>query len=148
MPFINWLLDCELSIRSGAESADSKLQGVLDSDSVELEKSNVLLMGPTGSGRINIHIYVCFVLFFVGTSCSIKILLYSLWFFALTKDREDVTCKNTSSCRECAVCHCWWYNINTGKCVARSCSTHDVLDVMAMIPTAFVSNVIVWKTFL
>ncbi|ONI36453.1 hypothetical protein PRUPE_1G585800 [Prunus persica] len=33
------------------ESADSKLQGVLDSDSVELEKSNVLLMGPTGSGK-------------------------------------------------------------------------------------------------
>ncbi|XP_008218637.1 PREDICTED: CLP protease regulatory subunit CLPX2, mitochondrial [Prunus mume] len=40
-----------LQTRSGAESADSKLQGVLDSDSVELEKSNVLLMGPTGSGK-------------------------------------------------------------------------------------------------
>ncbi|KAL6297695.1 hypothetical protein ACE6H2_005837 [Prunus campanulata] len=67
-----------LQTGSGAESADYKLQGVLDSDSVELEKSNVLLMGPTGSG----------------------------------------------------------------KCVALSCSTHDVLDVMAMIPTAIVSNVI------
>ncbi|XP_048437683.1 CLP protease regulatory subunit CLPX2, mitochondrial isoform X2 [Pyrus x bretschneideri] len=39
------------TMRSGAESVDYKLEGVHDSDSVELEKSNVLLMGPTGSGK-------------------------------------------------------------------------------------------------
>lgn len=35
-----------LTTRSGAESGTSEV----DDDSVELEKSNVLLMGPTGSG--------------------------------------------------------------------------------------------------
>lgn len=31
------------------------------------------------------------------------------------KDREDITCKNTSSCCECAICHCWCDDVNTGK---------------------------------
>ena len=52
-----WL--CKRNLRSGAESVDYKLEGVHDSDSVELEKSNVLLMGPTGSGRISILVYAC-----------------------------------------------------------------------------------------
>lgn len=34
--------------RSGAESRTS--EAIDDDDNVELEKSNVLLMGPTGSG--------------------------------------------------------------------------------------------------
>lgn len=84
MPFINWLLDCELNIRSGAESADYKLQGVLDSDSVELEKSNVLLMGPTGSGRMNILIYVCFVAFFIrGNLLQLKNIVVLIMIFCI-----------------------------------------------------------------
>jgi ATP-dependent Clp protease ATP-binding subunit ClpX len=38
----------DFNTRSGA---DSGISGILDDDeNVELEKSNVLLMGPTGSG--------------------------------------------------------------------------------------------------
>lgn len=37
-----------LTTRSGAESGTSVPD---DDDAVELEKSNVLLMGPTGSGK-------------------------------------------------------------------------------------------------
>ena len=44
-------VDIEFVIRSGAEyrSTDGKI-GDFDADDVELEKSNVLMMGPTGSG--------------------------------------------------------------------------------------------------
>ena len=39
-------------------------------------------------------------------------------FLPWLKDREDVTCKNTSSCCECAICRCWCNNVNTGKFIA------------------------------
>lgn len=38
--------------RSGADSVNSELEDD-DDDNVELEKSNVLLMGPTGSGMVS-----------------------------------------------------------------------------------------------
>ena len=38
-----------LNTRSGIEPGTNEVENE-DSDSVELEKSNVLLMGPTGSG--------------------------------------------------------------------------------------------------
>lgn len=38
-------------VRSAGDSGNDKPDAV-DSDSVELEKSNVLLMGPTGSGNL------------------------------------------------------------------------------------------------
>ncbi len=44
-----------LSTRSGVELGNDEAENE-DSDSVELEKSNVLLMGPTGSG-INVMFF-------------------------------------------------------------------------------------------
>lgn len=50
--------------RSGEEAGSSKT--VNNDDNVELEKSNVLLMGPTGSG-VNLHFYsVCLHIFVPG----------------------------------------------------------------------------------
>lgn len=40
-----------LITRSGVESADGKAE---NDDIVELEKSNVLMMGPTGSGTVKL----------------------------------------------------------------------------------------------
>lgn len=44
-----------------------------DIDSVELEKSNVLLIGPTGSGKLSILIKICQVVF-IGIILKIRIL--------------------------------------------------------------------------
>ena len=44
-----------LNTRSGVELGNDEAENE-DSDSVELEKSNVLLMGPTGSG-INVMFF-------------------------------------------------------------------------------------------
>ena len=41
-----------------------------------------------------------------------------MYFYLDCKDREDVTCKSTSSCCECAVCRCWCNNVNIGKFIA------------------------------
>lgn len=69
-----------------------------DNETVELEKSNVLLMGSTGSGMIDFVLHFFFVsegLDFVGLPiCGIP------------KDREDITCKNPCSHRERAIHHC------------------------------------------
>ena len=46
-----------LNTRSGVELGNDEAENE-DSDSVELEKSNVLLMGPTGSG-INLMLFFC-----------------------------------------------------------------------------------------
>lgn len=43
-----------LNTRSEAESGAGG--AICDDDNVELEKSNVLLMGPTGSGMITLYL--------------------------------------------------------------------------------------------
>lgn len=54
--------------RSGAESGISVVED--DDDSIELEKSNVLLMGPTGSGMVPTSTFV------ISFACSrIKVLV-------------------------------------------------------------------------
>lgn len=49
-------MDCKFKSRSQQESGSYEPEVVDDDDNVELEKSNVLLMGPTGSGTDNLHL--------------------------------------------------------------------------------------------
>lgn len=79
MPVLLMLLcwACWLNTRSGAESTKAEIDND-DNDSVELEKSNVLLLGPTGSGRISVFL----ILYFDGAYSAM--LLSSLqigWYF-------------------------------------------------------------------
>lgn len=41
-------------VRSAGNSGSDKTTA-MDNDVVELEKSNILMMGPTGSGNLNFH---------------------------------------------------------------------------------------------
>ena len=105
-----------LNTRSGVELGNDEAENE-DSDSVELEKSNVLLMGPTGSGLI----WCCFfVMVFVWDQMLTRaaVLIFMYFFYLGCKDRENVTCENTSSCCECAIRRCWCNNVNTGKFIA------------------------------
>ena len=52
----------DFNTRSGADSVIS--EGLVDDDHVELEKSNVLLMGPTGSGMMFTTTTLLFLLSF------------------------------------------------------------------------------------
>lgn len=42
-------------IRSAGDSGNNKTEAI-DDDGVELEKSNILLMGPTGSGDLSLFL--------------------------------------------------------------------------------------------
>lgn len=46
------------------------------------------------------------------------VLIFMYFFYLDCKDRENVTCENTSSCCECAIRRCWCNNVNTGKFIA------------------------------
>jgi ATP-dependent Clp protease ATP-binding subunit ClpX len=43
-------------VRSNTDSGNEKAD-IMDDDGVELEKSNILLMGPTGSGNLSLTIF-------------------------------------------------------------------------------------------
>ncbi|PON72063.1 ATP-dependent Clp protease ATP-binding subunit ClpA [Parasponia andersonii] len=81
------------------DSSNQKTDAV-DDDRVELEKSNILLMGPTGS----VHNFVA-------------AFSYYTHFFSLMpfKDREDITCQNLGTICECPLCYCRCYNTDSGK---------------------------------
>lgn len=80
-----------LNTRSVAEPID-------DDDNVELDKSNVLLMGPTGSGMTSL----CFLSELVFICALPALIIYMI----LDQNREDITRKDTSSTCKCSVCHC------------------------------------------
>ena len=61
----------------------------------------------------------------------------------MTKDREDFTCKNTSPCCECSICHCWCNNINTGKCAVRYYSVLSFHPIVFMTTIAWEQALIV-----
>lgn len=88
-----------LNTRSAAQPID-------DDDNVELDKSNVLLMGPTGSGMT-----LCFLFELVFISA-----LSLLWLFnsILGTNREDITCKDFGSACKCSICHCWCNYTDSG----------------------------------
>lgn len=50
-----------MKIRSGVEAGSDRMED--DEDDVELEKSNVLLMGPTGSGIMRLYLPPYFLFF-------------------------------------------------------------------------------------
>ncbi|KAH7543843.1 hypothetical protein JRO89_XS15G0029100 [Xanthoceras sorbifolium] len=70
---------------SGGSVADA-----IDDDTVELEKSNILVMGPTGS-----DFELCFLMF--------NIL------------KENFTCQNLGTLCECPLCYCRCNYVDTGK---------------------------------
>ena len=53
------MLGTTLGVRSNTDSGNEKADTV-DDDGVELEKSNILLMGPTGSGNLSLTIFWLF----------------------------------------------------------------------------------------
>lgn len=107
-----------LNTRPGVELGNNGDENE-DCDSVELEKSNVLLMGPTGSGtKYEFDFFFPPYGISVRTTCLQGLQFWFLYSHLGCKDRKDITCKNTSSCCECTICRCWCNFVNTGKFIA------------------------------
>ena len=80
-----------------------------DDDAVELEKSNILLMGPTGSGNvlyISLAVINCFLESF-SNLCT----------YDCMDNREDITCKNIGTLGECSFRYCGCYYTHPGTFV-------------------------------
>jgi ATP-dependent Clp protease ATP-binding subunit ClpX len=50
------MLGTTWGVRSNTDSGNEK-SDIMDDDGVELEKSNILLMGPTGSGNLLLSLF-------------------------------------------------------------------------------------------
>lgn len=101
-----------------------------DDENVDLEKSNVLLMGPTGSGMITMgemlmpynilwfsmqvtillqSVFTVYVFFFNPLKSQV-----SCWLVFFMVIRENSTCKNSCTFCQCTFCHCGCNYFDTG----------------------------------